>query len=170
MRKITLLKAGCFIFLGMIGGLFLLHSYFLDGLDGILFELLYERDTAVYALGYTDRAFRQIKQSMTSQEVLSLLGVPLEEQWYYRQEQGTFRIWFDKEYVGDDPFYFYTTEKTRSSVQKGMTKTEVLNLLGNPTKKYWIYSKSSDSGSYRVRVIILRDDKVAKKIHEFYVD
>lgn len=47
--------------------------------------LLY-RDTSVYAPGFTQRAFEQVRPGMTESEVRQLLGEPLGVQgraWYY---------------------------------------------------------------------------------------
>jgi hypothetical protein len=49
----------------------------LDGLDGMIFGLLGEEDT-LYAPGYSDSAFRQIAIDTTEDEVLVLLGEPVD--------------------------------------------------------------------------------------------
>ena len=52
------------------------HFYPLDGLDGWLIGLTLTEDT-VYAAGYSDAAFRQVRVGMTADTVLGILGRPL---------------------------------------------------------------------------------------------
>ena len=65
------------ITLALLVGLVPLHFWLLDGLDGFLFSLVSE-DSTVYASGYSDRSFRRVHVGMTSNEVVALLGSPLE--------------------------------------------------------------------------------------------
>lgn len=62
--------------LSMPFGLMLGHSFLMDGLDGWLLGLTLTEDT-VYAAGYSDSAFRQVKIGMTADAVVSILGDPL---------------------------------------------------------------------------------------------
>jgi hypothetical protein len=54
------------------------HALIPDGLDGALFALVWG-DTAKYAAGYSDRAFRAVRIGMDANEVRSILGEPLEQ-------------------------------------------------------------------------------------------
>jgi outer membrane protein assembly factor BamE (lipoprotein component of BamABCDE complex) len=154
--------------LGSISTIFVLHLYLLDGIDGWFFSTgsSFEEDT-VYASGYSDKSFRKIKKGMNHLEVLDMLGIPLVESWYYENiGEVRARIWFTddrvvKVYVYDD--------MELPDIQEGMEKERISDMFGSPTKKSWVYSKSPGDKSYRVRVIILKDDNVAEKIHEFYV-
>lgn len=63
--------------LALLVGLVPLHFWLLDGLDGFFFSLVSE-DSTVYASGYSGWSFRHVHIGMTSNEVVSLLGSPLE--------------------------------------------------------------------------------------------
>jgi hypothetical protein len=52
--------------------------FVLDGVDGLLWSLVY-RPTTKYAAGYSSASFRRIQRGMTRPEVLGLLGEPLEK-------------------------------------------------------------------------------------------
>ena len=54
-----------------------MHTYCLDGLDGLIFGWLFQEDT-VYATGYSNRGFRQVKVGMDPDEVRKILGEPLD--------------------------------------------------------------------------------------------
>jgi outer membrane protein assembly factor BamE (lipoprotein component of BamABCDE complex) len=169
--KMTVLKILGLLILVGISGLIALHVYLLDGLHGWFFssgEGPFEEDT-VYAPGYSDKAFRRVKRGMSEQEVLNILGSPLGESWCYEKtEHERFRIWFADERISY--VYIYHSDTDSPQVHEGMEKTRVLKMLGNPTKKSWVYSESPGDKSYRVRVILFKDDNVTKKKHYFYLD
>ena len=52
-----------------------LHAWLIDGLDGWLWSLTLDEDTA-YTPGYSDAAFRRVHPGMTIDEVHKLLGPP----------------------------------------------------------------------------------------------
>ena len=54
------------------------HLYLLDGLTGGLFLRMLGEDDTVYADGYSDAAYRQIRRGSTATEVRNLLGEPFE--------------------------------------------------------------------------------------------
>ena len=56
------------------------------------------------------------------------------------------------------------------TVQKGMSRDQILVLLGEPSEKSWRYSWSPTSGSYWIRVIFFKAGAVTEISHEFYVD
>ena len=68
-----------------------IHFYSLDGLDGWFFSGgpgdTFE-DTTEYSSGYTDTAFRQVKQGMTEDKVCALLG-PALDRWEIRDIHNT---------------------------------------------------------------------------------
>ena len=53
------------------------HYYCLDGISGWLLSRFYDEDTP-YAPGYSDSAFRKVREGMTEDEVRDLLGQPLD--------------------------------------------------------------------------------------------
>lgn len=65
----------------------------LDGLRGAIFQFMFP-DTSVYAVGYSDGAYRKIKTGDSQETVLGLLGEPLErdvisgvERWRYAKSR-----------------------------------------------------------------------------------
>jgi hypothetical protein len=78
-----------------------LHAVMLDGLDGVFFGLALREDTQ-YVPGYSDKAFRAVRPGMSSQQVLELLGQPLQrvplgvlsETWRYSRSpsEGHYRL------------------------------------------------------------------------------
>ena len=54
-----------------------IHVSLLDGIDGTLLSALLGDDT-IYAEGYSDVKFRQVALGSSQEEVLSILGPPLE--------------------------------------------------------------------------------------------
>lgn len=101
-----------------------LHFHFLDGLDGWFFSTsifgdAFKEDT-IYAEGYKDSLFRNIDIGMNFDEVLSILGPPLEKivskdnriVWTYSMSPGakSYRvrtITFQNSRVTELSHYFY---------------------------------------------------------------
>jgi hypothetical protein len=83
-----------------IGGLIFVNNYLLDGIHGWFVSRVLgfgkDEDTE-YSRGYSDQAFRTIKVGMTEQEVLAILGPPLEraslggtrETWRWSRSPGS---------------------------------------------------------------------------------
>ena len=63
-------------------------------------------------------------------------------------------------------------------IKEGMTKEEVLKIIGNPIVEWnpqndidaLQYSESPSSTHYRLRQVYLKDNKVAERISYFYID
>lgn len=63
-------------------------------------------------------------------------------------------------------------------IKKGMTKSEVYNILGKPITifspkegvKSLQYSKSPKDTHYRIRQVYLKENKVVERVSYFYVD
>ena len=114
------------VVVGLAGLLVLLalHVYLLDGIDGWFFsKLAVGGEHTRYASGYTDSAFRSVRVGMSKDEVLGLLGVPL-------------NTWF----------------------------------LDPERLEVWAYTLSPSDSSYRIRVVHFREGLVVHKVSEFYVD
>jgi hypothetical protein len=69
----------------------LAHRLLLDGLDGFMWSLAF-RPTTEFARGYSWPGFRRVRAGETKEEVVKLIGVPLErkadpatreERWFY---------------------------------------------------------------------------------------
>lgn len=80
---------------------------------------------------------------------------------------------------GDDTLYAkgYSYSKF-NKIKKGMSRSEVIKLLGNPIdspdydrKTWWLrYSQPRTGGSYYIRTIGVENDTVAWISADFYVD
>jgi outer membrane protein assembly factor BamE (lipoprotein component of BamABCDE complex) len=143
------------------------HVYSLEGLDGLLFAKTVHEDT-IYAPGYSDAAFRKVHRSMTEADVLRVLPAPIAEVWIYRDDGPRLA---SVEFAGN------VVEDVRvdglplmNRVRTGMTKEQVIAAVGASPAKNLIYTRSKNDSSYHVRVIELRNGKVAERISEFYVD
>jgi len=74
----------------------------------------------------------------------------------------------------------YANSKYRS-IEKGMTKAEVIGIIGQPfytnkdskakgIEERWWYSRSPSDNHYRMREVRFVNDVVSRKVHYFYVD
>ncbi|NOJ81898.1 outer membrane protein assembly factor BamE domain-containing protein [Myxococcus xanthus] len=98
------------------------HLLLLDGLDGFLWSLIF-RPSTHFAPGYSWLAFRRVQPGMSRDEVVKLLGEPME--------------------VHDRP--------TQGAL--------------------WRYSKSPTDSHYSLRVVFFSDGGVVTRVaHEYYVD
>lgn len=154
-------------------GLASAHIYLLDGLDGWLFSVLGENDT-LYARGYSDAGFRQAHRGMPESELLKLLGTPLGEVWIYQRAappaQSSKMVSFHGEVVDRvDPLEGGSAIFFRG-LAPGMSKRDVLKLIGEPLEKSFVYSKSAGDQSYSVRTIMLEKGVVVRKTAYFYLD
>ena len=109
-----------------IAALFLMglstHLLLLDGLDGFLWSLIYRPSTR-FAPGYSWLAFSRVQPGMSRDEVVKLLGEPMEV--HDRPNQGT----------------------------------------------SWRYSKSPTDSHYSLRVVVFSNSGVVMRVaHEYYVD
>ena len=130
---------------------------------------IFAEDT-VYAPGYSDNGFRTVQKNMSQQDVLKILGKPLEEVWVYENiDTREVTIWFDEKEI---IFRIFPDDAGIGMfpIQKGMRKEEVLNALKNPTTQNWNYSKSPGDTHFRIRTIVLKNEIVTEKFHDFYVD
>ena len=78
----------------------------------------------------------------------------------------------------------YASEYSNSkylSIQNGMTKTEVVSIIGQPfytnedfkikePEERWWYSKSPGDTHYRMREVRFINDVVSRKVHYYHVD
>jgi outer membrane protein assembly factor BamE (lipoprotein component of BamABCDE complex) len=144
------------------GSLFILHVYLLDGLDGWFFSTGFPEDT-VYAKGYSDGSFRKVHKGMNREEVLKLLGSPLGQVWKYDSKGW---VSFDNGVVSQA----YAEQSALEQVKKGMTVSGVHALIGKPSQESLVYSMSPGDMSYRVRVVLIKNDHVSRVIHNFYTD
>ena len=156
------------ILIGCVGLLTLwAHRSFLDGIDGWILEHIYADDTE-YATGYSDQAFRAIARGQTEREIRSALGPPLVESWSYEKPNHEAHVIIFDEAGHVAPSIQSTYPDVKRLV--GGAKSDVLNLLGEPTIRTFIYSRSKGGGSYRIRSLEFRGSSVARTIHSYYWD
>lgn len=170
-KIINILKGLILFLLSLLLGLLLIVGVHvcltyssLDGMDGIISSAIFWEDTE-YASGYSDKKFKDVEIGMDEDTILKLLGLPLKEGWSYKIGH-TDRISFlDNVIVRIDKIF-----EINSKIKIGMSKEKLLDVLGNPYGKTWVYSRTKNDGHYRARVIVFENDKVVEKIHHYYVD
>lgn len=144
----------------------LLHLYLLDGLGGSLAALAFGDDTA-FSNGYTSSSFRRVSVGDTAPDVRKRLGNPWRDIWIYDAGSSIASVYFADGRV----VHIQTSgDQNPARLRPGMTFSEVLAAVGPPPEKSYVYSHSPHNKSYRVRSIVLRRDRVAKKNAYFYVD
>jgi outer membrane protein assembly factor BamE (lipoprotein component of BamABCDE complex) len=143
------------------------HAFLLDGLDGWLLARAMGDDTT-YAPHYSDAAFRRVQIGMNREAVDRLLGPPLREVWVYREHAVSLpSVDFAADrvaHVGSE------TDPRLLAVRIGMSKGDVLKLVGPPREVSLVYTKTPHDRSYHIRAVFLSGDRVVKKEAEFYVD
>jgi hypothetical protein len=145
----------------------LFQYWSLDGLGGVLFSALFREDTE-YASGYSDRAFRRVKQNMSEETVRQILGSPLVETWIYASvpDPGCFMVSFERERVLDSDF----RGCDELGIRKGMHKAEATARLKAPEEIWWHFSRSPGHTHYRVRSVKFLNRHVVEIHSGFYVD
>jgi outer membrane protein assembly factor BamE (lipoprotein component of BamABCDE complex) len=116
------------------------------------------RDTTIYAAGFTEQKFSQLKEGMTDEEVFTLLGPPLstesrviEEVLIYNgasAENGRaakVKPVTAKIVLGSDGRVSEIAYDSTGGARPGMSKGEILEVLGAPTR---IERSSATSLSY----------------------
>lgn len=63
----------------------------IDGYGGWVLSFLADKEDTVYASGYSDEGFRRIRPGMSEQEVVDLLGAPLEK-YSFEDDHGVQRV------------------------------------------------------------------------------
>ena len=139
----------------------------LDGVQGIVLTALLHQDTA-YAAGYTDRAFRSVRITMTEEQVQSLLGPPLGVTWSYRasRPQGCASVHFRNGRTRSWAF----DECEKLGIRTGLPIDDAAVLLGAPNEVYWLYSESPSDTHYHERVIRFSKGQVVEVIKGWYLD
>lgn len=153
-----------------------------------LFALWANRDTSIYAPGYSESAFSRIREGMPFTEVQRLVGDPLSvhadaapEIWFYGQgesaktpKQLTTCVPSDLEGVvefGSRATVVQFSGRCSEKLSPGLSKEAVSRLLGEPlwkkparAKTLW-YSALGNAGVSRVRIIVLDEaDRVSTVI------
>jgi hypothetical protein len=170
LRDDAMMKRALFVLVLLVACVAALHAYSLEGIDGWFFSRFkndFPEDTE-YAPGYSDQAFRRVRRNMTEAEVRNVLPPPLAEVWIYDDRGPTLT---SIDFAGERVEGVRVGESAKlKDVRSGMTKAEVLRLVGEPREKTFVYSRRPTDVSYHVRVVRFRDGRVAERIAEFYVD
>ena len=152
----------------------------------ILAWLWLTSDTSIYAPGFSEDAFQEIKIGMRRESVYELLGPPISrknvdspESWSYTRvsvKRSWFRTATD---IGEYRSVRFDAlghvievhgNSIKSLVREGMEKQEVRSLLGEPTKIYpqrseiLHYSSPAEWGTYRARVISIDRNGLVSRI------
>jgi hypothetical protein len=139
------------------------QTWSLDGVDGEALALILPDDTE-YAAGYSDRAFRSVREGMTKQMVTDLLGKPLWESWHYSQPLNC------DVHVRDGLIKWAPPECKGMAINEGMTSDAVVAARGEPTRRTWLFSWSPTDTHYRARTILFESGRVTSIHATFYVD
>lgn len=161
-----------------------LNYYLLDGLSGVIGSLSLGDDT-IYSPDYTDEGFRKIKPGMTKNEMLLILGYPFEilSEYVKNKKNDSFvcfivfknniviEIKRELDIINENKIVSeeFSIENFKK-IKKGMTKHEVISLIGQPLDEFYKYSRSAHGYSYRRRSVVLMNNIVTRKISEFYFD
>lgn len=150
----------------LITGMLLTHRWLLDGLPGWTLATVYQDDTQ-YAPGYSDKAFRTVRDGMMEEEVIALLGAPLGMSWVFERTASE-RVVVSFGTDGKVEHVYPLDNFLR--IANG-TETNILQAgIGAPDRRIFAYSRSPHDSSYRVRVIHVAGGRVTGKIHEYYLD
>ena len=131
--------------------LFALVAYDTLSMDGLRGLLLAWDDNTVYAAGYSDRAFRQVRSGMGLDEVRGLLGEPVGCWLRIRDAHRRFQ---------PDLKWFAWSPDCAEQIAADPTRLEVL-----------CYSDSDPhDSSFRRRDVLIENGTVVRKFTEFYGD
>ena len=161
----------------------------------MLFYAWYNRDTTLYAKGYSDSAFGAITIGMSEARVYEILNQPLyaqehnhPETWYYTD--GVRKVTWRELFTGADRslkegIEYITFSKqglvdrvqggSLSEIQPGMTRAQTIDLLGKPLKetprtaKVLHYSSPSDTGVYHAKVVSIDDDGLVSGVTTYEI-
>lgn len=164
MKRAIIVVAGLLLLL-----LLLFHFYCLDGIHGFLLRVTDpdDEDTA-FAEGYSEGAFRWLRNGATREEILGSLGPPLAKVWDYIAGGGV-QIRFRIE-AGRVSEIIFDRTQTEQTVNIGDAVEDVIARLGPPSQEDWIYSYSPSNSSYRERSLTLENGILTQKWHDFYID
>jgi len=142
---------------------------------GLFLFYLLSRDTTSYAPGFSEQRFSRITVGMKIEEVDSILGQPLSseavepgEVWIFgepERAEGGRGTGLEYQLFGVPVVHFDLNEKVVKSfgtdlIRPGMSKEEVVSLLGDPAKVHLsrdtlrlYYSWPNTYGRYEARII-----------------
>ena len=144
------------------------HRVLMDGLDGWLLARVYGDDTE-YAQGYSDRAFKTIRSGMSESDVVRVLGEPIGEAWVYASVSRSDRTVL---FINSKGRLEHVSDNTtpRTNLDNGMSRDDVVRLIGAPAEKNLAYTRSRHGGSYRERLVRIQGSVVSQRIQDYYLD
>lgn len=122
-------------------------------------------DTTTYAALYSDASFGAVRAGMVESDVRSRIGEPLGEAWFYGPAGNRESVLYFEGgvLVKSDP-----PQIAEAAGRLPVDKAHAA--FGEPAERSLAFSESRSSGSYRVRVVLIREGRVTGKIASFYVD
>jgi inner membrane protein len=136
------------------------------------------REHTEYTRNYSEGAFRAIKPGQSEAHVLERLGQPFGEYWdYLSGDQAA-----DPNRESSCPFVYLESDIVvvlprdlgpatglcaQRGVTAGMSRTEVLRILGSPRDVCWRYSRGIASRFHRARTVCFSRDKVVAVVTEW---
>jgi inner membrane protein len=121
------------------------------------------RDDTVFAQGFTDRRLASVKRGDTLEDVRGLIGPPMREFLDYDRRDSCGVVRLEGEVVADA----FPLDLCRAhGIQPGAPRA-VVDALGVPSQRCWLYSRSPDSGYYRARAVCFEGNRVARVIRRW---
>lgn len=122
-------------------------------------------DTTVYAADYARAGFRQIHTGTSERDVVHLVGQPIGETWVYGRTE------CDTIYLRNGMVASHVSKGcSEDGIGLGIDRSDVGRILGPPVERVLLYSESQNDSHYGMRVIHLRDQRVARVVTGFYID
>jgi inner membrane protein len=131
------------------------------------------REDTAYTTGFSDDAFRAVKQGDSAAEVRRLLGTPAKEIWIYSNNAGSepapetaalsmrgtcATVHF---HAGQAAATFDPDACAQRGIRRGMSLADVEQHLGVPRERGWQYTWSAGGGHHRIRVVVFTQDRVS---------
>lgn len=143
------------------------HLCLLDGLPGLVFRLLDNREDTVFSQGYCAATFWWLHKGASEETTTHLLGSPLAMIWEYTANSGHIAFRIEDGAVSE----MYTLSSgTSCAVDIGESSRGVIERLGEPDREAWVYSESPSGSSYRIRLLIFEHGILTEKRHSYYAD
>jgi inner membrane protein len=127
------------------------------------------RENTEYANGFSDRSFRAIRLGQSDTEVRRRVGAPIGEWWDYvdpessaaNVESGCPFVYFESDrIITEDQFEPVVALCAQRGIRAGMSRAEVLRVLGPPLQVCSRYTRSPAHRYHRARVVCFSNGKV----------
>jgi inner membrane protein len=138
------------------------------------------REDTAYSNGFTEHAFRSIREGASDAEVRRLLGVPYGEGWIYQPKGQPFRPAMDRSAASLPPECLLVRSEAgvvvaardagacaTIGVHKGVSLADVNQRLGPPPEWCWEYAWGRDTGHHRIRMLCFTNARVTVVIRQW---